>query len=87
MGTLMVITNLQKIEEKEEELEQALEEIKLLNQELEERTQELEIVLAKLDLKLMETDQEKETAQRMAITDSLTQLFNRGFFEKKFSGI
>ena len=85
MGTLMVITNLQKIEEKEEELEQALEEIKLLNQELEERTQELEIVLAKLDLKLMETDQEKETAQRMAITDSLTQLFNRGFFEKKFS--
>ena len=33
----------------------------------------------------METDQEKETAQRMAITDSLTQLFNRGFFEKKFS--
>ncbi len=84
MGTLMVITNLQKIEEKEEELEQALEEIKLLNQELEERTQELEIVLAKLDLKLMETDQEKETAQRMAITDSLTQLFNRGFFEKSF---
>ena len=85
MGTLMVITNLQKIEEKEEELEQALEEIKLLNQELEERTQELEIVLAKLDLKLMETDQEKETAQKKAITDSLTQLFNRGFFEKKFS--
>ena len=84
MGTLMVITNLQEIEEKEEELNEVLEEIRLLSQELEERNQELEIALAKLDMKLMETDQEKETAQKMAITDSLTQLFNRGFFEKKF---
>ncbi|HXL01843.1 MAG TPA: diguanylate cyclase [Candidatus Atribacteria bacterium] len=84
LGTLMVITNLREIEEKEEELKQALEEIKTLNQELEERNQELEIALAKLDLKLMEADQEKETAQKIAITDSLTQLFNRGFFEKMF---
>ncbi len=84
MGTLVVITDLREIEKKEEELEEALEEIKTLNQELEERTQELEITLAKLDLKLLETSQEKEVAEKMAITDSLTHLFNRGFFEKNF---
>lgn len=84
MGTLVVITDLREVEKKEEELEEALEEIKTLNQELEERTQELEIALAKLDLKLLETSQEKEVAEKMAITDSLTHLFNRGFFEKRF---
>lgn len=82
---LIVFSDLTEIEKKEKELEDALEEIKTLNEELNRRSQQLEIALASLDMKLFETERAKEEAEKLAITDSLTGLFNRRFLEEKLA--
>ena len=82
---LLVFTDLTEIAKREKELEDALEEIKTLNEELNKRSQQLEIALASLDMKLFETERAKEEAERLAITDPLTSLFNRRFLEEKLS--
>jgi len=82
---LLVFTDLTEIAKREKELEDALEEIKTLNEELNKRSQQLEIALASLDMKLFETARAKEEAERLAITDPLTGLFNRRFLEEKLS--
>jgi len=82
---LLVFTDLTEIAKREKELEDALEEIKTLNEELNKRSQQLEIALASLDMKLFETERAKEEAERLAITDPLTGLFNRRFLEEKLS--
>ncbi|MBC7320140.1 PAS domain S-box protein, partial [bacterium] len=73
---LIVFSDLTEIEKREKELEDALEEIKTLNEELNKRSQQLEIALASLDMKLFETERAKEEAEKLAITDPLTGLFN-----------
>ncbi|MCX7796014.1 MAG: diguanylate cyclase [bacterium] len=80
---LIVFSDLTEIEKREKELEDALEEIRTLNEELNKRSQQLEIALASLDMKLFEAERAKETAERLAITDPLTGLFNRRFLEEK----
>ncbi|MBC7319370.1 GGDEF domain-containing protein, partial [bacterium] len=56
-----------------------------LNEELNKRSQQLEIALASLDMKLFETERAKEEAEKLAITDPLTGLFNRRFLEEKLA--
>lgn len=82
---LIVFSDLTEIEKREKELEDALEEIKTLNEELNRRSEQLEIALASLDMKLFETERAKEEAEKLAITDPLTGLFNRRFLEKKLA--
>ena len=84
-GYLSVVTDLTEIEEREKELQSALEEIKALNEELTTRSQQLEIALARLDMKLFEVERAKENAEKLAIIDPLTGLFNRRYLEEKFS--
>lgn len=82
---LVVFSDLTEVEKRERELEEALEEIKTLNEELNKRSQQLEIALASLDMKLFETERAKEEAEKLAITDPLTGLFNRRFLEEKLA--
>ncbi len=82
---LIVFTDLTEIEKRERELENALEEIMVLNEELNKRSQQLEIALASLDMKLFETERAKEEAEKLAITDPLTGLYNRRYLEEKLS--
>lgn len=85
LNYLIVLTDLTEIVKKEKELEDALEEIKILNEDLNKRSQQLEIALASLDMKLFETERAKERAEQLAITDPLTGLFNRRYLEEKLS--
>ncbi|MGB9681897.1 MAG: diguanylate cyclase [bacterium] len=84
VGTLNVVTDLQEISKKEKELQDALEEINVLNEELSERSQQLEMALARLNMRLFEVELEKDNAEKLAITDPLTHLYNRRFFEERF---
>ena len=84
VGTLHVITDLQEINTREKELQDALEEINVLNEELNERGQQLEIALARLNMRLFEVELAKDNVEKLAITDPLTHLYNRRFFEEKF---
>lgn len=85
LNYLIVLTDLTEIVKKEKELEDALEEIRILNEDLNKRSQQLEIALASLDMKLFETERAKERAEQLAITDPLTGLFNRRYLEEKLS--
>lgn len=82
---LIVLSDLTEIVKREKELEDALEEIRVLNEDLNKRSQQLEIALASLDMKLFETERAKEEAEKLAITDSLTGIYNRRFLEEKLS--
>lgn len=82
---LVLVTDLSEIEEREKELQDALEEIRFLNEELTARSQQLEIALAQLDMRLFEVERAKEDAERLAIIDPLTGLFNRRYLEERLN--
>lgn len=84
-GHLVVTTDLTEIKKKEKELEDAMEEIKALNEMLTMRSQQLEIALAKLDMQLLEMGKAKENAEKLAVRDPLTGLFNRRYLEERFN--
>jgi len=84
IGTLHVVTDLQEITRREKELQDALEEINVLNEELSERSQQLEVALARLNMRLFEVELAKDNVEKLAITDPLTHLYNRRYLEEKF---
>jgi len=84
VGTLHVVTDLQEITRREKELQDALEEINVLNEELSERSQQLEVALARLNMRLFEVELAKDNVEKLAITDPLTHLYNRRYLEEKF---